>query len=233
MNERQSRSPAVVLRELVLAMERLAAKAVTQGAVQGLRVELPTLDEDLALLGKEAAKLVSRVSALDGEFARELTQALTRGALDALAARWEEGGLPLHGLLQRLDVLAQEAAALIASRGREIHERGDRARISAAALVDGASHQLRLATPGLVEDLVALAPSVGDALAVVAERFAAGAVRGAAAQVASTLEAPGEPVQRAASQLSRGVLQALRWPALVAALVTAAGLGVAVTARRR
>lgn len=222
MGKQRRVGPVEGLRNLALTLERLAAREAASGAVRGaadgLRKELPELDGQLRSLLTDALTVLGRLvhEAAEseqqdpGEAAHSMAAAAMRGALEVLEWEWQDGGLPLHGFVERFNRLLDEVLEFTHSRTDEIRAPMERAealsRGMVKAAVEGIESKLRddvdalvrlieRASRGVVRGLVeglreelASRPASGEALAssveVLVERSSAAAVRGAAGALA-------------------------------------------------
>jgi hypothetical protein len=174
-NERRL-GPVEVLRNLALSLERLAAheaaSGVVRGAADGLRKELPELDgqlrtllqDGLTVLGRLAHEAAERERLEPGAAAHTLAASAVQGALEVLEREWQDGGMPLHSFVERLNRLLDGVVEFARSRTDEIRASEERAESLAGGMVKAAVEQLHEAAPALTEDLRGLAP-VGAELA--------------------------------------------------------------------
>ncbi|RKH05650.1 hypothetical protein D7X74_34365, partial [Corallococcus sp. CA047B] len=170
MQGRRLMGPVEALRNLSLSLARLAASEAASGAVHGsadgLRKELPEfdgqlralLDDALTVLGRLAHEAAERERVAPTVAAHSLAGAAMAGALEALSREWNEGGLPLHAFVVRLNHLFDEALLFAHSRTDEIRKPGERAQAMARGVVKAATEQLHESVPLLLEDARALAP---------------------------------------------------------------------------
>jgi hypothetical protein len=237
MGRERRTGPVEALRNVALALERLAAReaasGAVRGAVEGLREELPELDEQLrtlledalTALGRLAHEAAEREHVQPGEAARRVAGAATQGALETLERAWREGDLPLHAFLERLNRLLDEVVEFAHTRADEIRMPQERAQAMARAMVKAAVEQLHveLTTVGRESKLLQDA----DALADLLEHAGRGLGRGLAAGIREELEGSLERVaERSAAAASRGALKSLG--AELRPLLAAAGAGSAL-----
>lgn len=172
MSDQARRSPLAFLRHVATSLERAAVAEAASGAVRGvadeLREQLPDGDGELKALVEDfftsARRLVHQTAtpgALEAA-AHDVAVASTRGALDELERQWREGGLPLHGLITRLNVMLDRITAYADERAHDLANPDERARRIAINAVDGATDQLRSALPELANDLRVFTPSAVD-----------------------------------------------------------------------
>ena len=211
--------PVAALRSIALSLggaaTQEAASAAVRGAAEGLRQQLPELDGQLEQLLEDTRVVVGRLmhdaaQGAPGHLAHDVAAAVTRGALAELEAEWRDGGLPLHGLTQRLDHLLDLVAAYAESREQEMRTPRERARSMAVGVVGGAMDRLHEGMPLLTQDLQALAPAMG----VVAYEVGRELVRGVEARapegsklLAHALELAGEGLVHG---MARGLAVELR-----------------------
>ncbi|CAM3269794.1 hypothetical protein G4177_16125 [Corallococcus sp. ZKHCc1 1396] len=229
MQGKRLTGPVEALRNLSLSLARLAASEAATGAVhgsaEGLRKEMPELDgqlrallqDVLTVLGRLAHEAAEREHVAPADAAHLLAGAAMEGALKALEREWNDGGLPLHAFMVRINHLFDEALEFAHSRTDEIRKPGERAQAMSRGVVKAAMEQLHEAVPLLLEDARALAP-LGEE---VASRVGQGLVRGMAAGLREELaSSPAvsrdalvasleEFAQRAASATVRGAGSAL------------------------
>lgn len=269
-NERRM-GPVEVFRNLALSLERMAAReaasSVVRGAADGLREEMPEVDgqlrallqDALTVLGRMAHEAAERERVEPGASAHTLAASAMQGMLDVLEREWQDGGMPLHAFVERLNRLLDEVVAFAHSRTDEIRSPGERAQAMAEGMVRAAVRELHESVPALAEDMQTLAPlgagiasQVGRGLVEgieskfredaavlegLLERAGRGLVRGVAAglreELASTpwREALGRggTLRRASRELTGGVLEALG-AGLRRPLLAVAGVGSALMA---
>jgi hypothetical protein len=218
MRKEQRVGPVEGLRNLALALERLAAREAASGAVRGaadgLRKELPKLDgqvralltDALTLLGRLVQEAAERERLAPGDAAHTLATAATRGALEVLEREWRDGGLPLHGFVERFNSLLDEVVEFAHSRTDEIRSPVDRAQALSRGMVTAAVEQLRESLPALAEDARKLAPRGVE----VARKVGRGLVEGASSRLRDDAEAVVHLVERAGHGLVRGLAAGLR-----------------------
>jgi hypothetical protein len=248
MGKERRGGPVEVLRNLAVSLERLAAheaaSSVMRGAAEGIREELPDeiegqlralLQDALTVLGRMAHEAASREPVEPGDTAHTLAAAATQGIIEVLEREWQNGGMPLHSLVERINRLFDEAVAFARSRTDEIRSPGERAQAMAEGMVRAAVRELHESLPALAEDLKALEPlgagmasqvgrglveglesklqEDGDVLGRLMERAGRGLVRGLAAgmreELASSPLAREGTLRRASREVTGGVLEAL------------------------
>jgi hypothetical protein len=109
--------------------------------------------------------------------AEEAATSAARGALDELERQWTDGGLPLHGVVQRVDRLLEDVRRMAESWDRDSADPAARAREVTAEIVRTGVAELLAASrdAGTTADLSRSARAVGFALgAGVADGLAAG-----------------------------------------------------------
>jgi hypothetical protein len=242
MGKERRVGPVEGLRNLALALERLAAREAASGAVRGaadgLREELPELDGQLRSLLTDALTVLGRLvheaaeseHQAPGEAAHAMAGAATRGALEVLEREWQDGGLPLHGFVERFNRLLDEVLEFTHSRTDEIRAPMERAEALSRGMVKAAVEQLHESGPALAEDArkwgrglveglreeLASHPASGEALAAsveaLVERSSAAAVRGAAGALAGYVR-PFMAAVGAGGALLLLSLVAVRWRA--------------------
>ncbi|RKG97039.1 hypothetical protein D7V97_34835 [Corallococcus sp. CA053C] len=216
-SERHGR-PVEALRNLTLSLQRLLASGVASGAVHGaadgLREELPELNgqlrtiahDVLAVLARLTHEAAEREGAEPGAAAHTLAAAAMEGALEVLEREWQEGGLPIHDFMVRLNRLFDHAVDYARSRTDEIHTPGERARIIVRSMVTEASERLHEAVPALVEDARVMAP-LGEE---VASKVGRGLVEGIGSKLQEDSDALVGLLERGGRGLVRGLAEGLR-----------------------
>jgi hypothetical protein len=211
--------PVEVLRNLALSIERLAAReaatSVVRGAAEGLREELPDqlegqlralLQDALTVLGRMAHEAAERERVEPGAAAHTLAASAMQGAIEVLEQEWQNGGLPLHAFIDRLNRLFDEVVAFAHSRTDEIRAPGDRARAMAEGVVQAATQQLHAAVPVLTEDLRSLAPLGAE----IASQIGRGLVEGIESKLREDSGALGGLLERAGREMVRGLAAGIR-----------------------
>jgi hypothetical protein len=216
-NERRT-GPIEALRNLALALEHLAAREAVSGAVsgaaEGLRREVTELDgqvrslvqDALTVLGRLVHEVAEREHRGPGAATRALAASAMQGALEVLEREWQNGGMPFHGFMERLNRLFDEVVELAHSRTDEIRAPGDRAGLVARGVVKAVAEELHEVLPGLAEDARCLAP-VG---AEVATRVGRGLVEGLESKLREDSDALVGGLERAGRGLVRGLAAGLR-----------------------
>jgi hypothetical protein len=216
-NERHL-GPVEMLRNLALSLERMAAHeaatGLVRGAAEGLRKEMPELDAQLrtllqdvlTVLGRLAHEAARQEHVEPGAAAHALAGSAVKGALEVLEREWQDGGLPFHSFVERLNLLLDEIIEFAHSRTDEIRGAEERAQLIARGMVEAVVQRLHEAAPTLTEDLRALAP-VGAELAMQAGRGLAGGIQ---SKLQEDSDALGGVLEHAGRQLARGVAAGLR-----------------------
>jgi hypothetical protein len=215
--ERRS-NPMTALRNLALSLERLAAReaasGVVRGAADGLRQELPELDgqlhtllrDALTVLGRLAHEAAERENVDPGAAAHALAAAAMQGMLEVLEREWQDGGMPLHAFVDRLNRLLDEVAEFARSRTDEVRAPGERAEALVEGVVRAALRQLHEGMPVLTEDGRTLVP-LGAELATQVGR---GLVTGIDAKLQEDADALVGLLERAGRGLVRGLAAGIR-----------------------
>ena len=216
-NERRA-GPVETLRSLALTLERVAAREAVSGAVsgaaEGLRKEAPELDAQLraviqdvlTVLGRLAHEAAERERTEPGAVAHTMAAAAMQGALEVLEREWQDGGMPLHGFMTRLNRLFDEVVEFAHSRTDEIRAPGDRAGAMAQGVVRAVTEELHEAVPRLVEDARCLAPLGQE----VAARVGRGLVEGIESKLREDSDALVRLLERAGRGLIRGLAAGIR-----------------------
>jgi hypothetical protein len=184
MGNKRLVGPIEGLRNLALTLERLAvheaASGAVRGAADGLREEIPELDgqvraivaDALTVLGRLAHEAAERERVDPGAAAHTLAGAAMQGALEVLEREWQDGGMPLHAFVERINRLLDEVVEFAHSRTDEIRSPGERAQAMARGMVRAAIEELQEAVPTLVKNT--------DAIEGLFERAGRGLARGMA-----------------------------------------------------
>ncbi|MFP2900197.1 hypothetical protein, partial [Corallococcus sp. 4LFB] len=228
--------PIEALRNLALSLQQLAASEIASGVVQGtadgIRKEVPDLDGQLRTLLQDVLTVLSRMA---HEAARrehgqpvDATQALAEaameGALKALEREWNEGGLPLHGFIVRLNRLFDEVVAFAHSRTDEIRTPGERAQLMARGVVKAATEQLHDSLPSIIDDARGLVP-LGEE---VASKVGRGLVVGVESKLREDSSLLLELVERGGRGLVRGLAAGLREELASSPAASAEALGTSL-----
>ncbi len=233
--ERRS-SPMTALRNLALSLERLAAReaasGVVRGAADGLRQELPELDgqlsallrDALTVLGRLAHEAAEREDVDPGAAAHTLAASATQGMLEVLEREWQDGGMPLHAFVDRLNRLLDEVAEFARSRTDELRSPGERAEALVEGVVRAALRQLHEGMPGLVEDGRSLAP-LGEELA---SHVGRGLVTGIESKLQEDANALVGLLERAGRGLVRGLAAGIREELASSPVSTGEALGASL-----
>ncbi|MCP3137534.1 hypothetical protein [Pyxidicoccus xibeiensis] len=207
-------SPVEGLRNLALALERLAAReaasSMVRGAADGLRQELPEVDAQLRTLLSDVLTVLGRLVHEAAEHqhlepaaaTHALAVAATQGALEVLEREWQDGGMPLHGFVLRINQLLDEVMEFAHSRTDEIRSPMERGQALARGMVKAAVEELRESMPALEADARKLAPRGAEVARKVGGGFIEGAVSG--------LEKDADALGRIMERLGRGLMAGLR-----------------------
>lgn len=162
MGKEHRAGPVEVLRNLALSLERMAAReaasSVMRGAAEGIREELPDelerqlhalLQDALTVLGRMAHEAAEREPVEPGATAHTLAAAAMQGVVEVLEREWQDGGMPFHALVERINRLLDEIIAFARSRTDEIRTPGERAQAMAEGMVRAAVRELHESLPGL------------------------------------------------------------------------------------
>ncbi|MET0402410.1 MAG: hypothetical protein ABW123_08395 [Cystobacter sp.] len=210
--------PVELLRHLALSLERLvvqeAASGLVRGAADGLREEVPEIDgqlrailqDALTVLGRLVHEAAERERVDPGEATRVLAASAMQGMLEVLEAEWQDGGMPLHGFVQRLNLLLDGVIDFAHSRSEEIRTPRERARAITEAIVDAAVERLHSSVPRFAEEMRVLAPLGSE----VAELTGRGLVTGLESKLQEDKEVLGELLHRAGHELGRGMAAGIR-----------------------
>ncbi|RKG75537.1 hypothetical protein D7W79_20105 [Corallococcus exercitus] len=210
--------PIEALRNLALSLQQLAASEIATGVVRGtadgIRKEVPEIDgqlhtllqDVLTVLGRLAHEAAKREHGEPVDATQALAEAAMEGALKALEREWNEGGLPLHGFIARLNHLFDEVVAFAHSRTDEIRTPGERAQLMARGVVKAATEQLHDSLPSILDDARGLSP-LGEE---VASKVGRGLVVGVESKLREDSSLLQELVERAGQGLVRGLATGLR-----------------------
>lgn len=236
MGKARRAGPAEVLRNLALSLERMAAReaasGMVRGAAEGMREELPELDgqlrtllqDALTVLGRMAHEAAGRERVEPGAAAHSLAAAAMQGVVEVLEQEWQDGGMPFHALVERVNRLLDEVIAFARSRTDEIRTPGERAQAMAEGMVRAAVRELREAVPGLVEDVRTLAPE-GEELA---SRVGRGLVDGIESKLREDSEVLAGLLERAGRGLVRGLAGGIREELATGRLASGKALGMSL-----
>jgi hypothetical protein len=225
--------PVEALRNLALSLERLAASeaasSVVRGAAEGLRKELPEvegqlrplLQDVLTILGRLAHEAAEREQVDPGAAAQTLASGAMQGALDVLEREWQDGGMPLHAFMERINRLLDEVVEYAHSRTDEIRTPRERAEAMARGLVRATTEELREAVPGFVEDARGLAPLGAE----VASKVGRGLVEGIESKLKEDSDALVGLLERAGRGLVRGLAAGIREELAASPLASGEALG--------
>ena len=213
MSKDTSLSPVASLRQVALSLERLvaheAAKGMVGGAADGLRREMPEIDGQLRSIVQDALTVLGRLlheaaehEQVDpSEAARNLAASTAQGLIEVLEREWQNGGMPLHSLVERLNVLLDEIIDFTHSRTDEIRTPRERAQAMTEAVVDAALGRMHDAVPVFAADFRAVGP-LGEEVASAVGR---GLVTGLGSHLRTDADVLGEVVYRAGQDVGRGV----------------------------
>ncbi|RKH63830.1 hypothetical protein [Corallococcus aberystwythensis] len=232
------KGPIEALRNLTLSLQQLAATEIATGVVRGtadgIRKEVPEIDgqlhtllqDVLTVLGRLAHEAAKREHGEPVDATHALAEAAMEGALKALEREWNEGGLPLHGLMVRLNHLFDEVVSFAHSRTDEIRTPGERAQVMAQGVVKAATEQLHDSLPGIMEDARGLAP-LGEE---VASKVGRGLVEGVEGKLREDSGLLLGLVERAGQGLVRGVAAGVREELAASPAASGEALGHALEA---
>jgi hypothetical protein len=218
MSKDESSGPVATLRQLALSLERLvaheAAKGVVRGAADGLRKEMPGIDGQLRSIVQDALTVLGRLlhEAAEQErvdpaaTAQTVAASAMQGMIDVLEREWQDGGMPMHSLVQRLNILLDEVIDFTHSRTDEILTPAERAQAMTEAVVDAALGRVHDAVPVFAEDLRAAGP-LGEEVASAVGR---GLVTGLGTQLRKDADVLGGVVHRAGQDVVRGMAAGVR-----------------------
>jgi hypothetical protein len=218
MSNERRQGPVELLRNLALSLERLAvheaASGAVRGAAEGMRKEMPEIDgqlrallqDALTVLGRMAHEAAEREEVEPGAAAHALAASAMQGMLEVLEREWQDGGLPLHAFVERLNRLLDGVAEFARFRTDEIRTPRERAAAMTEAMVEAMAKQLHEEVPALAEDLRLLAP-VGAELA---SRVGRGFVEGIESKLQEDSEVLVGLLGRAGRELVRGVAAGIR-----------------------
>jgi len=207
-----------MLRHLALSLERLvaheAASGLVRGAADGLREEMPELDRQLRtvlqdaliVLGRLVHDAAERERAEPGAATQALAASVMQGMLDVLEREWQDGGMPLHGFVQRLNLLLDGVIDFAHSRAEEIRTPRERAHAITESIVDAAVGRLHSSVPRFAEEMRVLAP-LGSEVASMTGR---GLVAGIESKLREDEDALGGLLHRAGWELGRGMAAGIR-----------------------
>ncbi|MBN8226048.1 hypothetical protein JYK02_00830 [Corallococcus macrosporus] len=230
--------PMEALRNLALSLQQLAASGIATGVVRGtadgIRKEVPELDGQLHTLLQDVLTVLGRLAheaALHEhgepvEATQALAEAATEGALKALEREWNDGGLPLHGLMVRLNHLFDEVVSFAHSRTDEIRTPGERAQAMSRGVVKAATEQLHESLPVILKDAGCLAP-LGEE---VASKVGRGLVEGVEGKLRDDADPLLDLVERAGRGLVRGIASGVREELAASPMASGEALGAALEA---
>ncbi len=173
MSEDRRLSPVELLRQLTLAIERLAVQGLASGAVRGatdeLRAGMPEFDgqvqellqDVLTILGRMAQEAAERPAYPPGTWPRLVAEAAVQGAIEELRRSLPRLDALSKELLDRVNALLDRSAEVAASRRSDLLKPGSRARLTAAGVVEGALRELQQAMPMLAPLTAELASQAG------------------------------------------------------------------------
>lgn len=226
MGKEHRAGPVEVLRNLALSLERMAAReaasSVMRGAAEGIREELPDelerqlhalLQDALTVLGRMAHEAAEREPVEPGATAHTLATAAMQGVVEVLEREWQDGGMPFHALVERINRLLDEITAFAHSRTDEIRSPGERAQAMAEGMVRAAVRELRESLPGIESKLRKDGALLGSLFEQAGRGLARGLAAGLREELASS-KALGASVEelagRSAAAVVRGASGALK-----------------------
>lgn len=233
MAKEQQGGPVQSLRRLALTLERLAAREAVSGAVsgaaEGLRKELPELDgqlrtllqDVLTVLGRLAHEAAEREHLSPGATAQTMASAAMQGAIDVLEREWQDGGMPLHAFVERLNRVLDGLVEFALSRADEIRAPGDRAAEMARGVMKAAVEQLNDSLPVFADEARKLIPYGEE----VASRVGRGLVAGMGSRLQEDSDALVGLLERAGRGLVRGLAAGLREELAASPLASAEAAG--------
>ncbi|KFE64788.1 hypothetical protein [Hyalangium minutum] len=219
MGKEHRAGPVEVLRNLALSLERMAAReaasSVMRGAAEGIREELPDelerqlhalLQDALTVLGRMAHEAAEREPVEPGATAHTLAAAAMQGVVEVLEREWQDGGMPFHALVERINRLLDEITSFARSRTDEIRTPGERAQAMAEGMVRAAVRELQESLPRLKSKL----REDGALLGSLFEQAGRGLARGLAAGLREELasgKAVGSSLEELAGRSSAAVVR--------------------------
>lgn len=218
MSDDQRAGPVGVLRHLALSLEGLiareAASGVVRGAADGLRKEMPEIDgqlrgiiqDALTVLGRLVHEAAAHQPVDPAAAAQNMAASAMQGMLDVLESEWQDGGMPMHSFVQRLNVLLDEIILFAHSRSDEIRTPRERAQAITETIVDSALDRLHVALPVFTEDLRGLAP-LGEEVSAAMGR---GLVTGLQSKLQEEEAVLGGLLNRAGREMVRGLASGVR-----------------------
>jgi hypothetical protein len=207
-----------MLRNLAVSLERLAAheaaSSVVRGTADGLRQEMPELEgqlrtllqDTLTVLGRLAHEAAERQQVDPAAAARAMAASVTQGLLEVLEREWQDGGMPLHAFVERLNRLLDGVVDFTHFRAEAIRTPRERAQAITETMVRTVVQQLREEVPAFAEELRALAP-VGEELA---SKVGRGLVTGVEAKLRENPDVFGDLLENAGRKLVRGLAAGIR-----------------------
>jgi hypothetical protein len=207
-----------MLRNLAVSLERLAAheaaSSVVRGTADGLRQEMPELEgqlrtllqDTLTVLGRLAHEAAERQQVDPAAAARAMAASVTQGLLEVLEREWQDGGMPLHSFVERLNRLLDGVVDFTHFRAEAIRTPRERAQAITETMVRTVVQQLREEVPAFAEELRALAP-VGEELA---SKVGRGLVTGVEAKLRENPDIFGDLLENAGRKLVRGLAAGIR-----------------------
>ncbi|HZH12884.1 MAG TPA: hypothetical protein VE057_00830 [Archangium sp.] len=210
--------PVEMLRNLAVSLERLAAheaaSSVVRGTADGLRQEMPELEgqlrallqDTLTVLGRLAHEAAERQQVDPAAAARAMAASVTQGLLEVLEREWQDGGLPLHSFVERLNRLLDGVADFTHFRAEELRTPRERAQAITETMVRTVVQQLREEVPAFGEELRAMAP-VGEELA---SKVGRGLIAGIESKLRENPDVFGDLLENAGRKLVRGLAAGIR-----------------------
>ncbi|MBN9682975.1 MULTISPECIES: hypothetical protein [unclassified Corallococcus] len=230
--------PIEALRNLTVSLQRVMAAEIATGVVRGtadgIREEVPGADGQLNTLLQDLLTVLSRMvheaaerePGAPAEATEVLAGAAMEGALKALEKEWNDGGLPLHGFVVRLNHLFDEVVSFAHSRTDEIRTPGERAQAMARGVVKAATEQLHDSLPAILEDARGVVP-LGEE---VAAKVGRGLVLGVESKLREDSGVLVELVERAGQGLVRGLAAGLHEELVTNPKASAEALGASLAA---
>lgn len=230
--------PIEALRDMTMTLERRVATEIATGVVRGtadgLRKEMPEgdgqlrdlLHDALKVLGRMVHRAAEREPGASADATEALAGAAMEGALKTLEREWNDGSLPLHAFVVRLNQLFDEVVRFAHSRTVEIHTPGERAQAMARGVVKAATEQLHDSLPAIMEDARGLSP-LGEE---VASKVGRGLVEGVESRLRDDSGVLLDLVERAGQGLVRGLAAGLHEELATNPVASAEALGASLAA---
>jgi hypothetical protein len=185
-----------------------------RGAADGLRQEMPELEgqlrtllqDTLTVLGRLAHEAAEREQVEPGAVAHSVATATMKGLLEVLEREWQDGGMPLHSFVERLNRLLDGVADFTRYRADAIRAPGERAQAMTEAMVKAAVRQFGEEIPALSEELRTLAPLGAE----IASKVGWGLVEGMESKLRENPDIFGDQLEHAGRRLVRGLAAGIR-----------------------